>query len=193
MHANTGVFRFPYSYQTLTLNLNSFHRPLHSVLRGNCLSWELPPGPRPRHCLVEALSLGSDVKRAPLSVALSPAETEAFSCTSLLSIWQLIFFCRIRVCNPHFHVGIPLRPVLNTPAVQTRWLIKGILFVKQSLTPPPILYSLFLCPALKTTSSSLILTISLSPYSWRSPLSHSKWLFFTKTTEKGVRSLLELS
>lgn len=156
MHANTGVFRFPYSYQTLTLNLNSFHRPLHSVLRGNCLSWELPPGPRPRHCLVEALSLGSDVKRAPLSVALSPAETEAFSCTSLLSIWQLIFFCRIRVCNPHFHVGIPLRPVLNTPAVQTRWLIKGILFVKQSLTPPH--HHLILSLPLSCTQNHFILT-----------------------------------
>lgn len=46
----------------------------------------------------------------------------------------------------HFHVEIPLRLDLSGPAVQTEWLIKGILFVKQSSPfPAPLLTEIELC------------------------------------------------
>lgn len=110
-------------------------------------------------------------------------------------VWQLIFFCRIRVGNLHFHVGIPLRPVLNPPAVQTGWLIKGILFVKQSLTSlspsPSLSLSCHLFPSLPFTSSICTLFILAHPL-WVSPPGPSKELFFGKTTEKRVCILLAL-
>lgn len=97
--------------------------------------------------------------------------------------WQLIFFCRIHVCNLHFHVGIPLRPVLNPPAVQTGWLIKGILFVKQYLTPRPPHHLLLSLPFSSNICSLFILTHPLFPSLWFSALGLSQELFFGTTTE----------
>lgn len=113
---------------------------------------------RPLLCLVQLQSLGSCVKQPPLAHgSLITRKQGTFPAPFGCSVWQLIFFCRIRVCNPHFHVRIPLRPVLSSPAVQTGWLIKGILFVKQSSTflSLPLSYSL---------SFFIIITYSHSPF-----------------------------
>lgn len=88
-------------------------------------------------------------------------------------VWQLIFFCRICVGNLHFHVGIPLRPVLNPPAVQTGWLIKGILFVKQSLTSLSLSFILPLLPSLSLSSFHIQHLHPLHPRS--SSLGFSSW------------------
>lgn len=83
-----------------------------------------------RSVLGEPCQASHPIIRSLLSTRKQGPYPAPFRC----GVWQLIFFCKIRVSNPHFHVGIWLRPVMNPPAVQTGWLIKGILFVKESLT-----------------------------------------------------------
>lgn len=145
-------------------------RSCGTTLASGAAPWPevLPPPAAPLCCLALLQSLGSHVKQVHSSLTTrkrgpSPAP---HGC----NFWQLIFFCRIYVCNPHFHVGIPLRPVLRRPAVQTGWLIKGILFVKQSPTSFPLLPSHILSPSILHARSLFIITHPHSLYHWFSPL-----------------------
>lgn len=122
--------------------MNSFPRLMYvlgPVLGDDHWSWGPPPSPglRPLYWLVAASVLGEPCKAAPppnppVRGSLTTRKRGPSPAPLGCGVWQLIFFRRTCVCNRHFHVGIPLRAVLNAPAVQTGWLIKGILFVKQS-------------------------------------------------------------
>lgn len=123
---------------------------------------------RPMCCSEQPLSSGSRVKQIPPVLVSLTTRKQGTSFAPLgCNIWQLIFFCQIHVCNPHFHKGILLRPVLRGPAVQTRWLIKGILFVKQSPTSLSCHPKLSLPPS--STLSSSLLIFSLFSL-WPSPI-----------------------
>lgn len=109
-------------------------------------SWWVPPGlclhgpctapssPCPRGAMLSNPPTPPPTATTPVLVSLTTRKQGPSFAPLGCNTWQLIFFCRIHVCNPHFHGRIPLRPVLRGPAVQTRWLIKGIMFVKQSPT-----------------------------------------------------------
>lgn len=137
--ANTGILTFPHLNQYLTRLTGLFFNTEGHLLPSNAAP---PSGPGTALCKVRPWRAVSSKLTPPPPPdgcgSLSTRKQGPYPAPFCRGVWQLIFFCTIRVCNPHFHVGIPLRPVLNPPAVQTGWLIKGILFVKQSLTTPPL-------------------------------------------------------
>lgn len=166
---------------------------LCSTLGDWCLPWALPPGPRSGPCIDPCVGLCAALCRVPVPWEpcwasflvrdmLSTRKQGPSPAPLACNIWQLIFFCRICGCNPHFQVGIPLQPASSGPAVQTQWLIKGILFVKQSPTFPAHSLSLSLSSSLIRTGSFIaalhlfVLVLRLVVQLWTNPASSKSLL-----------------